>query len=187
MNTRIFLIHGWGGKPTNDWLPWAKTIFSKKGYEVIAPSMSDSDHPRITPWVEKLKRLVGNPRKTDIFIGHSIGCQTILRYLETLSPDQQIAKAILIAPWLELSNLETEEGWKIADPWLKGSINFPIVKTMSKSFITIFSDNDPWVPMDKNVSLFKEKLSPKIVVLKNRGHFTEDEGIKEIAELLDLV
>jgi len=43
------------------------------------------------------------------------------------------------------------------------------------------------VPIEANLKLFKEKLNPKIIVLKNKGHFTADEGILEIPEILELI
>ena len=80
--TRIFLIHGWGGSPRGDWLPWAKDELENRGYEVVTPLMPNTNIPEISAWVTHLSTLVGQIRSSDIFIGHSIGCQTILRYLE---------------------------------------------------------------------------------------------------------
>lgn len=50
MNKRVFLIHGWGGSPTTDFLPWAKEELGKLGYEVITPDMPDTDYPKIETW-----------------------------------------------------------------------------------------------------------------------------------------
>ena len=53
-----------------------------------------------------------------------------------------------------------------------------------KNFICIFSDNDFCVPLsDKDV--FKEKLNAKVIILKNKGHFTEDDRVTKILEILD--
>ena len=184
--TRVFLIHGWGGSPDKDWLPWFIFVLKKKEYEVIAPQMPNTDNPQIGLWVDKLTELVGQVRESDIFVGHSIGCQTILRFLEKLPIHQKINKVILVAPWFELTNLGDAAAWAIADPWIKTSINFSNISNKASLFITVFSDNDPWVPIDINRRLFKARLNPKIIVLKNRGHFTQDEGITEIPELLEL-
>ena len=55
--SRIFLIHGWGGFLSGDWLPWAKTELENRGYEVIAPLMPDTDAPVIQAWVNHLDNL----------------------------------------------------------------------------------------------------------------------------------
>lgn len=98
-----------------------------------------------------------------------------------------MGKVILVAPWFELTNLESDEMWRIADPWLKSQIDFSKILNKSNTYVTIFSNNDGWVPIEANLKLFKEKLNPKIIVLKNKGHFTADEGILEIPEILELI
>ncbi len=181
-NSRVFLIHGWSGSPAGDWMPWATKELISRGYEAIVPLMPDTDHPVIDAWVDYLSELVGTLRPDDIFIGHSIGCQTILRYLETV--DVQAAKVILVAPSFTLSNLESDEMWTVADPWLKTPMNFTRIIPKAKQFVTIFSDNDPWVPYAENSRLFRDRLSPEIITLHNQGHLTADEGVIALPELL---
>lgn len=187
MKKRAFLIHGWSGNPSKDWMPWVKSQLEHKEYEVFLPLMPDTDNPKIKLWVNKLKELVGRPRESDIFIGHSVGGQVILRFLEQMEDAIVVGKIILVAPWLKLANLENDEAWKIADPWLTIPINFSKVKPKAKLFVAIFSDNDNWVPLNENKALFQEKLNPRIIVLNNRGHFSEEEGVKEIPEILELL
>ena len=147
--------------------------------------MPDTDNPIITSWINKLKEAIGKLENSDILIGHSIGCQTILRFLETLDNGKKAAKVVFVAPWMKLSNLSGDEEWDIAKPWLETPIDFFKVKNKAKSFIAFFSDNDPWVPLEENVKIFREKLNPEIVILKNKGHFSEDEGVKELPGILD--
>lgn len=187
MNKRIFIIHGWGGSPDKDWIPWAKARFEELKYQTVASLMPDTDIPEIKPWVDKLREIVGKTRGSDILIGHSIGCQTILRFLEGLKSGEKIDKAILIAPWVKLTNLENETAWKIAEPWLKTPIDFPKIKPSANRFIVVFSDNDSWVPLKENLNYFRRKLNPEVLVLTSRGHFTQDEGITQLPEILNLI
>src|SRR3989344_3627513 len=184
---RAFIIHGWYGSPKGDWIPWLSDELKRKGYEVTAPEMPDADNPKINPWVNKLKGVVGKLEDSDILIGHSIGCQTILRFLEALDNGKNPEKVIFVAPWVKLANLSGEDEWEIAKPWLETPIDLNKVKTKANSFVSLFSDNDPWVPLEENVKIFREKLNPKIVILKNKGHFSEDEGIKELPEILEYI
>ncbi len=187
---RVLIIHGWGGRPDgNDWLPWAKKELEAKGYEVILPSMPDPVYPKIETWIPFLANLVGDVQDTDIFIGHSIGCQTILRYLETLNNEQKVDKVIMIAPWgvsLSEKAYEDEEDKETAKPWLQTSINWDKIKTKARGFIAIFSDDDPLVPLEENSKLFREKLEAKIIVEHNQGHFSGDDGIQSLPVLLKL-
>ena len=147
--------------------------------------MPDTGHPVINAWVNHLTKLVGTLRPDDIFIGHSIGCQTILRCLER-APGQA-AKVILVAPWFTLIDLESDEMWRLADPWFKTPMNFETIKPKAKEFTTIFSANDPWVPYEENIQLFRKYLNPKIITLHGKGHLTSDQGVNKLPELLPLL
>ena len=170
--SRVIIVHGWGGSPESDFLPWAKEEFRKKGYEVVTPSMPDLNYPKIETWVPYLKEVVGKAKSTDIFIGHSIGVSTILRYLETSPESVKVEKVIMVAPWaVSLSNLDDSDDEETAKPWLETPINFEKVKTKADEFIAIFSDNDPYVPLDENKKVFGEKLNAEIFVEHSKGHF----------------
>lgn len=189
MKKRIIIIHGWEGGPDKDWLPWAKKELKKLGYEVIIPAMPDTNHPRIVTWVPYVAKVVGEPRKSDILIGHSIGCQTIVRYLETLNEGQKVDKVILVASWISLTPLalRAPEDRVIVKPWYDTPIDFDKVKLKAKSFTAIFSDNDPYVPYQENSKTYREKLRAKIILQKGKGHFNEEAGVTKLPILLELL
>ena len=172
MTNRVIIVHGWGGSPKTDFLPWAKAELEKKGYEVIVPSMPDTDYPKIENWVPYLAEIVGEPREGDILIGHSIGCQTILRYLANLPDGQKVDRVILVAGFITLV-LDNEEDPMIAKHWLETPINFGKVKTKANKFIVILSDNDPYVPLEENQKIFKDNLGAEILIEHNKGHFNQ--------------
>lgn len=189
MTKRVFLIHGWGGSPEGDWLPWAKSQLEQQGYRVHTPQMPDTDSPQIDAWISTLIQEVGKPEHTDIFIGHSIGCQAILRYLETLKDEEKVDKVIFVAGWHTLSSesTPTAEDKQIAKPWVETPINFDIVRQKANTFIGIFSDNDYDVPFQENNKWFNDNLGISTVVLKNKGHFTGSDNVTELPELLKFV
>lgn len=186
---RIFIIHGWGGSPQGDWMPWAKKALEEKGFEVHVPEMLDTEHPKIKPWIDKLQETIGEIKPDDIFIGHSIGCQTVLRYLQTLPENTKVGKVILIAGWVSLTPFATREPEDklIVKPWFETPINYLKVKNSARKFIAVFSDNDPMVPYEENAKTYKEKLGAEIILKKGMGHFSQDEGVKEIPFLLELI
>lgn len=187
--SRIIIVHGWGAYPQKDWHPWLIKTLEENGYEVVAPKMPDSLHPQIDRWVPYLSEIVGQSQENDIFIGHSIGCQTILRYLETLPENQKVNKVILVAPWVLLTedSFEDEEDQEIAKPWLETSIDFEKVKQKANKFIAIFSDNDPYVGLDDNRKIFEQKLGAEIRIEHNQGHFSSEDGVTELPELLSII
>lgn len=171
---RVFIIHGWDGNPELDFLPWLGKELEKKGFEVHIPAMPDSDNPRIKAWVSALKKAVGTPDENTYFVGHSIGCQTILRYLESLPKTAKVGGVLFVAGWFSLQNLETDEEKELAKLWLECPINLKLVSQKTKNMIAIFSDNDPFVPLAENEKIFR-KFCRKIIVEKNKGHFTSRE------------
>jgi predicted alpha/beta hydrolase family esterase len=185
MQKRVFIIHGWGGKPKAGWLAWLKKELSSKGFRVYAPEMPDKENPKIKPWVNHLKKIVGKPDKDAFFVGHSIGCQAIMRYLEKLPSKAKVGGVVFVAGWFNLKGLEPEE-IPFAKPWLTKPINFKKVRQKSKKIIALFSEDDPYVYL-KDSKIFKRKIGAKIIIQKNKGHFIEDVTKKIPAVLKELL
>lgn len=181
---KVVIVHGWEGNPENCWFPWLKSELEKRNFKVIIPEMPNTDEPEIESWVEKLKEISGNVDEDTYFIGHSIGCQAIMRYLETLPENTKLGKVIFVAGFFNLPNLETEEERIIAKPWLEDNIDTEKIRNIPKEIIAIFSDNDPEVPLSDK-ELFEEELNAKIIISHGKGHFSDDDGIKELPEVLE--
>ena len=182
---RVYIVHGWGGYPEEGWFPWLKKELEKRNYEVEVPKMPSPDTPKINSWVNYLSKVVGKPNKDHYFVGHSIGCQAILRYLGTIN--EKIGGMILVAPWITLDENtikeEGEESVKIAKPCIETPIDFEKIRTATNNFTAIFSDNDPFVPLE-NSEIFKSKLNAKIIMEKNKGHFSGSDNVKKLPVVL---
>lgn len=182
---KAYIIHGWGADSTSDWIPWLKKELENKDFEVFTPDMPDTDEPTIEGWLNKMKKDLPSPDENCILIGHSIGCQAIMRYLENLE-NGKVAKVILVAPWFNLKGLEGDEEWLIAKPWLETLINFEKIKNSAKEIIALFSDNDPFVPIEDE-KLFKERLGAQTFIFKNRGHLNAEDGTIALPEILEFI
>ena len=134
-------------------------------------------------WVNHLAELVGIPDKETFFIGHSIGCQTILRYLQTINAP--VGGAVFVAGWFDLHNLEDKETEEIAKPWLETPIDFEKIKKVLSKLTVLISSNDPYDALEQNKSTFETKLNAKVIVVQNAGHFTEDDGFTELPKALE--
>ena len=82
---RVFLIHGWEGRPDNHWFPYLTLELKANGFDVSAPQMPHAAEPKVAEWLAFLKDYVGKPDEETYFVGHSLGCITIARYLAELS------------------------------------------------------------------------------------------------------
>ena len=56
MFKKAILVNGWEGDQDNNWFPWLKQELINRGYEVVAPQLPDSDHPKLEPWVNTLTK-----------------------------------------------------------------------------------------------------------------------------------
>src|SRR5258708_10895714 len=183
---RVFIIHGWEGFPGEGWFPWLKQELKSKGFEVQVPAMPNTEEPKIEVWVPFLEKLVGKPDEETFLVGHSIGCQTILRYLDTLKGNKKVGGIILVAGWIhKLESMYDKEEIAIVKPWLETAIDFDNVKIHIKNTaVAIFSDDDEFVSLD-NVDLFKEKLGAKTFIEHAKGHFSQETGIKKLPVVLE--
>lgn len=178
MEKRVFLIHGWGGAPNEGWRPWLAGELLKKGFEVFVPAMPDTNHPKMVDWVFYLKKIVGKVGKESFFVGHSLGCITILRYLETLSDKEKIGGAVFVAGFTDdLSYSELSN-------FFKTPIGFSKIKKHINKLISIHSDNDPIVSL-KYGKIFKKKFNAEVIVCHNMKHFSGDEGVNKLPVALE--
>lgn len=182
MKKRVYLIHGWGGTSEGGWFDWLKTELGKKGFEVIGINMPNTDEPKIEEWVNYMRKEISEVNEQDYFIGHSVGCQAILRFLEKAHKHQRVAGCIFVAGWFNLKGLGKEE-LEIAHPWINGKIDFERILDHCNNFLALFSNDDPYVDLDE-AKKFKEKLGAKIVIKQNKEHFNE---VLEIPEILNFV
>ena len=181
---RVYIIHGWGGSPDEPLHKWLTSELREKGFVVEAPAMPKPDEPKMETWIPFLSQLVGTPDTNTFFVGHSIGCQTIIRYLETLPEGVKIGGAVFIAGWYNVRNLETEKEKRIAGPWVNTPRNDEKIRRAVNQAVAIFSDNDPFV-QPENQESWKEKVGAKIIVEHNKGHFTENDGVISLPSALE--
>lgn len=176
-------MHGWGGYPEEGWFPWLKSELEARGCEAHVLNMPDSDHPKIETWIPFLAKSVGIADQNTYFVGHSIGCQAIIRYLETLPMGTKIGGAVFVAGWYNLRNLETKEEEEIAGPWVRTPRNDKKIKEVVNKAVAIFSDNDEFVA-EGNQTSWKERVGAKIIVEHEKGHFSGGDGVTELPSAL---
>jgi uncharacterized protein len=177
----VYIIHGWGSTPESDWFIYLKKELTKKRYEVKIPVMPDTDNPKIKPWVEKLKSFKVDTNT--IFVGHSVGCQTILRFLENYP--EKLNKVILVAPWITINkdNLDENEEWSVAKPWAEIPIDFSKIKDKAKEFIVVYSEDDPYA-IKKEIKKLIKNLDAKELNVGKKGHICQGDGIITLPEIL---
>lgn len=151
--------------------------------------MPDADQPHIEPWVRALFETVGMPDRDTVFVGHSMGCQAIVRYCEAL-PDGVVAcGAVFVAGFFtSITGLrDTPEQEATLDEWLKTPVDYAAAKAHILNSVAIFSNNDPYVPLE-NQDTFRDQLGSEIVIVPNAGHFSGDlDGTAELPIVREMI
>jgi predicted alpha/beta hydrolase family esterase len=174
---RVFLVHGWTGSPEKGWFPWLKKELEKRGFFVVAELMPSPAAPRMEEWVECLKKLVGTSDEETFFVGHSLGCITILRYFESLPENEKAGGAILVAGFTD------DIAFRELSSFFLTPIDWKKINSRCKKFVALNSDNDKEVSL-KHGYTFKDKIGAKLIV-EHKKHMADD--ILELQSLLDSV
>ena len=184
---KIYLVHCWDGTSSDGWYPWLEEKTNDQNIKLFKFDMPNTANPKIEEWVDYLNSKVDLLNEETYFIGHSIGCQTILRYLET-KEITKIGGILFVSPWLDLlpEAIEDEDSYNTAQPWINTPIDFEKVKQFTNNISCIFSDNDYFVSIEQEKE-FRNKLNAKTVIVNNKGHISQDDDVYELQEILDLV
>ena len=186
MKKRVIIAHGWKGTPQSGWFPWLKQELEMRGFEVLIPQLPDTENPRIEKWIPALAQTIGTPDEKTYLIGHSLGCEAIARYLESLPWGIKVGGAIFVAGFFKrLTGLEEGEE-ETSEHWLNTPLDLSKVGVHLLKSIAIFSDNDHYVPLD-NQDDFHDKLGSEIIIMKQMGHFSGDDGTFELPIALESV
>ena len=179
MRRSIFIFHGTGGHPKENWFPWLKGRLEKKGCEVIIPHFPTPEGQSLQSWLEILEPHKDKVDNNTILIGHSLGGIYLLRLLERLEKPVKAAfftgTPIGVRP---IKNWEGDEKFSGFDfDWSK-------VKSSSQHFAVFHSDNDPYVSLGNGEKLAKE-LGVELTFIPNAGHFNSKAGYIQFERLLE--
>lgn len=181
---RVFIIHGWGGYPEEGWFPWLKKELEKKGFSVTIPKMPSSDFPNLENWLTNLSNITGTISLNDFFVGHSLGCITIMKFLESQkSKNVKIGGAILVAAFSDTKTGKLQKVEPIQN-FFRIPVNFEVVKNRCRKFVVINSDNDDYVSL-KYGAIFKKKLKAKVIIEHNMRHFSGSDNVTRLPSALN--
>jgi predicted alpha/beta hydrolase family esterase len=152
--------------------------------------MPQPDQPVIRDWINFITSLVGEPNRDTFIVGHSLGCQAVLRYLETVgAAGKSVGKTVLVAGTFPIERstaeaVEAAHGNSILLPWLSTGVDAARIKQAAGECTVILSDKDPYIDVAAAASTFRAALNPSIVFVPGGGHFNEDDQWTELPEAL---
>ena len=181
---RVIIVHCWDGTLQYCWYPWLKCELEAKGVEVVVPAMPETSFPKMSLWVPALAKVVGKPDEDTILVGHSIGCATIMRYLESLGEAEKVGGAVFVAGFTE------DLGFDEIHNFFETPLDFDEIRSHLPQLTAIYSDDDPYVDV-KYAKVLEEELGVQTVLLKQMKHFSgpvdKEESCRVLPAALDAV
>jgi len=180
---RVILCHRWGGTPDSIWYPSVARALEAEGFRVSLPAMPEPDVPELGRWLPALAARVGHPDERTFLVGHSLGCATILRYLEGLDGAERVGGVVLVAGFAE-DRINPEVRSFFVTP-----LDLARAKAKAGGFVAIHSDDDPAAAPDhlQHALRFLRELSAKLIVIPGGGHFSVGEDTRDLPEVVHAV
>jgi uncharacterized protein len=184
----IYLVPRWAANIHSDWYGWlCKEIKKKYEIDIIRLEMPNWKQPDINESIAYLNECVKDLDKQSYFIGHSIGCQAILRFLDKQlesNKDLKIGGFLFIAGWFEVDN-----PWISLQPWLDtASMNLSLISERTYFRKTVLSDNDQFTSdFNHNKMLWNSLLNSEVSIYRNKQHFNktiEKEVLVEVKRMI---
>src|SRR5690349_694509 len=111
---RVLLVPRWSGTAESDFYPWLARELASRAPGVkleVAPLRPEPDRPEIEACIDALGSL--RPART-VLIGHSVGCQVLLRALARLPDDARAPALLCVAGWWTV-----DRPWDTLRPWIE--------------------------------------------------------------------
>ncbi|PHM63984.1 esterase [Xenorhabdus stockiae] len=177
---KVIIIHGYTASPSSNWFPWLKEVLTEQGAEVIVPEMPESLSPTPEGWARKLMEIAPNVDDNTIFIGHSLGCVTLLRHLEAIKDTtDKVGGYILVAGWDSAQSTMPE-----LDSFTVQPLNYVFLREVTAHRVSIISSNDEIVSPESSHAL-ANSLQTEIINIENAGHFLDREGFIRLLPVYD--
>lgn len=142
------------------WFPWLQNQLLVHDIKADTPEVQFSYKMIWKDWVKEVERFEIN--ENTLLVGHSMGGGFWVRYLSE-HPKLKILKAVLVAPWLNLSHEENTDFFNF-------ELN-PKITQQAKQFTIFASDNDHKDVQDTVKFLQKKLLNTSYKEFHNYGHF----------------
>ncbi len=178
--TKVFIIHGTGGHPNENWIPWLRKNLERLECTVIVPKFPTPLGQNLDNWLEVFEKHKNDLDSNTILVGHSVGVAFLLNVLERT--DKKVKAAYLVSGFTGTLNNPTFD--LVVGSFANRGFNWNKIKTSCSKFYIFHSDNDPFVNITKANEL-AERLGTTPVIVKGAGHFTIVRGYDKFEVLLE--
>ena len=178
---QVYVIHGYLASPSDHWFPWLKKTMEEKQVSVEVLALPDSSAPVSGAWHQTLMEGIEVLDENTYLIAHSLGCATLLRYLEAALGKKSIGGIILVSGFV--SSMSSRPQF---DAFVDRVFDFNKVIDATPQRAVIASRQDDIVPYDYSEQLAMS-LDASLHSIDGAGHFLGSDGYDEFPQLLDVL
>lgn len=172
----VFIFHGVGGSPEENWFPWLKIKLEARGFNVIIPQFPTPEDQTLENWLKVLEKYSEFINEDTILIGHSLGVPFALNVIEKY----KVKAAFLVAGFYGKAGNEFDPGMVT---FAQREFNWAKIRKNCEKFTVYHSDNDPYIKLEKAQQL-AGKLGVKITLIPGAGHINQSSGYTNFKKLL---
>lgn len=182
MGKTVYIVHGFTASSRSNWFPWLKERLEDEAVGVVIPDMPGTTDPHLKPWLDMLHACAAQVDASTVFVGHSLGCVAILRYI--LERDIIIRGVVLVSGFIGINPMqEQREG---LSEFVKSPLNVSQLKKLIPERVVITAKDDDIVPVGATYHL-AQQLDARLVELDKGGHFIDRDGYTQHPHVLEQI
>lgn len=186
---RIVIVPRWSGHARVDWYPWIREQLADAPQRVEVVELPRPSAPVIDECIDALRSALGtDPEalRSTLLVGHSVGCQALMRYLASLEPGRSDGSSgptlLFVAPWWAV-----DSPWPTIEPWISTPISLVPLRANTSRIVVLLSDDDPFTAdWRANQLLWEERLGAEVEISPGGRHFnaSEEPAVLELVRRL---
>lgn len=172
----VFIFHGVGGSPNENWFPWLKEELEERGYNVVVPQFPTPEGQTLENWLKVLDEYRDYLNEDTILIGHSLGVPFALNVVERF----KVGATYLVAGFYGKAGNDFDPGMVT---FAQRDFNWDRIRGNCEKFVVYHSDNDPYTKLEKAHQL-AEKLNIEVTLIPGAEHINQSAGYTKFEKLL---
>lgn len=187
--TRLLIVPRWSGRASSDWYPWLQhqleTRYPELFTDVHIFEYPTPNAPEIAETLAALTTTFDEFRATWsdlVLVGHSVGCQALLRALAHSGMTSPARGLLCVAGWWDI-----DEPWPTIRPWIERVFDPKSAATVAGRVDVLLSNNDPFTQnWQKNCEEWMAQLNAEVTVVPGAKHFNGEQEPAVFEALLKL-
>lgn len=179
--SKIFIIHGFTAGPDSNWFAWLKQQAQRHGVQAHVLEMPESFAPNDEAWQLTLQNEIHHVDENTFFVGHSLGCVTALRFIESLKNPATVGGAVMVSGFSQSVETLPE-----LESFTRLPLDFDLLKKRIHKRAVLLSLNDRIVAPIHSLHLSQD-LDADLHGIPRGGHFLDHDGYQQFEKVWEVL